>query len=156
MCLSVPQIAVAATRISTSSAPGSGFGQSRTSVPSGPSRGFDLTTAIIGRRLYRDAPQVSPDVAEGRIDPMIDRGRRVEFELLRAQRKLRCELVDRPDEVVGIADEAVFVQSAVDDEELLVGLTRVVELMRHPAWDRFVGAAMDHEQRHVQMFEHVL
>src|SRR5687768_17073021 len=45
MCLSVPQMAAPATRIKTSPGPGFGTGQSRTSVPSGPSRGADLTTA---------------------------------------------------------------------------------------------------------------
>jgi hypothetical protein len=45
--LSVPQMAAAATRISIWSGAGVGRGQSRTSVPSGPSFGEDLTTASI-------------------------------------------------------------------------------------------------------------
>src|ERR1700686_3691474 len=47
MCLSVPQIAAAATRIRTSSGPGVGTGQSRISVPAAPSTGEDLTTACM-------------------------------------------------------------------------------------------------------------
>src|ERR1700737_2200521 len=47
MCLSVPQIAAAATRIKTSSGPGVGTGQSRISVPAAPSTGEDLTTACM-------------------------------------------------------------------------------------------------------------
>src|SRR5213083_2830088 len=47
MCLSVPQIAAAATRIRTSSAPSFGTGQSRISVPDAPSTGEDLTTACM-------------------------------------------------------------------------------------------------------------
>src|SRR5260370_16447073 len=47
MCLSVPQIAAAATRIKTSSDPGVGTGQSRISVPAAPSTGEDLTTACM-------------------------------------------------------------------------------------------------------------
>src|SRR3954447_7921574 len=45
MCLSVPQMAAAATRIRMSSGPGVGSGQSRISVPAGPSSVLDLTTA---------------------------------------------------------------------------------------------------------------
>src|SRR5438309_1388248 len=51
MCLSVPQTAVAATRMSTSSGPGTGTGQSRTTVPSCPAAGALLTTASMSRLL---------------------------------------------------------------------------------------------------------
>src|SRR5512138_1470600 len=55
MCLSVPQTAVAATRIRISSGPGFGLGQSRTSVPAAPSAGALLTTAFIEQALgYQD------------------------------------------------------------------------------------------------------
>src|SRR5260370_18735309 len=47
MCLSVPQIAAAATRTRTSPGTGVGPGQSRISVPDAPSTGEDLTTACM-------------------------------------------------------------------------------------------------------------
>jgi len=47
----VPQIAAAATRIRISSGPGFGSGQSRISVPAGPSSVLDLTTASIDEVL---------------------------------------------------------------------------------------------------------
>src|SRR4051812_4800723 len=136
MCLSVPQIAVAPTRITKSSGPGAGFGQSRTSVPSGPSRGFALTTAIIApestanaqrcrwgtsraRRRCRSA-QVTPHVTERRVDPLVDGTRRLFIrEGYVVRRKFGCEAVDLPDQLLRIAHEAVLVHSTVDDVEPL-------------------------------------
>src|SRR5437867_11684241 len=66
MCLSVPQIAAAATRIRTSSAPGFGTGQSRISVPDAPSTGADLTTACmaIGGGCYHVAKGTSREAQD--------------------------------------------------------------------------------------------
>src|SRR2546421_13006147 len=112
MCLSVPQTAVAATRIRTSSGPGFGSGHSRISVPAGPSTGAVLTTASIGFADVRDAsaspseapgsyhsarelrppPQLPPDPAEPGVDEVIHRRRRLGHVVL-VSRQLEGELV---------------------------------------------------------------
>src|ERR1700736_4446274 len=88
MCLSVPQMAAAATRISTSPSAGSGVGTSWMVVPSGPSSGADLTTAFIGPRM-----------------------------LSRRFRELPGEAANRLDDRLRVALEEVTVLSAVDDHQ---------------------------------------
>src|SRR5581483_11851940 len=98
MCLSVPQIAAAATRISTSSGPGVGTGQSRTSVPDAPSTGAVLTTACMasGRGCYH----VWGPALAGR-DGWAETGR--------CTKTMQCA-----DHAAFVALPAVFVQPAFD------------------------------------------
>src|SRR5687768_9325246 len=119
MCLSVPQIAAPATRINTSPGPGFGTGQSRTSVPSGPSRGADLTTANMrGGGCYHLSGALPAEQAahhtEGRIDELFDRRRLLDGNGARAVRQIGDELRDRPDQRVGVAKVEVLVQAAFD------------------------------------------
>ena len=60
MCLSVPQIPVASTRISTSACPGFGTGTWRISVAEGPGAAFVLTTAVIFAGILLPAIRQSP------------------------------------------------------------------------------------------------
>src|SRR5438046_4274564 len=80
MCLSVPQIAAAPTRISTSPAAGLGTGQSRISVPETPSAGFVFTTACM---FMRNAERASARRAGGRAEARPTFGRKVSQRLLR-------------------------------------------------------------------------
>src|SRR6266516_2510460 len=144
MCLSVPQMAAAATRITTSPAAGLGRGQSRISVPWRPSAALVFTTACImrnvGRALARRAGgrakarptfvrkvsqrllrRMSPDepsqTAERGVDGMVDRARR-RLDDVRADGQAFSEAIDLPNERVGIAHPEVFVQAPLDDEQL--------------------------------------
>src|SRR5712691_2593185 len=118
MCLSVPQTAAAATRISTSSGPGFGTGHSRTAVPSGPSTGADLTTASmasfecrirartvrlrartnVSQRLLREpATPVPSDEAKGLIEKELG-GRGLVLHHVRRASQIGRETIDLPDQ----------------------------------------------------------
>src|SRR5258706_11175223 len=105
MCLSVPPTATAATRMSTSSGPGFGTGQSLMDVPSGPSTGADLTTASMAsfecrfrarresagafrnvsqRLLHQSAPPLPPDESQRVIEKLLARSRLVLHHVRRA------------------------------------------------------------------------
>src|ERR1044071_9581549 len=160
MCLSVPQIAAAATRIRISSGPGLGLGRSSTCVPDGPSSVVVLTTASIeaseARRSYhgvrelRPAPQLAADPTECAVDDLVAQRRRAGHVVAVAREVLR-ELMDGPDERVAVAVVEVFVLAALDDVDALVRCgAGVVELVRERAGTGLVlGAVQDH-QRHFQ------
>src|SRR4051794_11177561 len=125
MCLSVPQIAAAATRMRISSGAGFGTGQSRTAVPSAPSRGADLTTAFIRRkrrrmlsqRLRRQpaAAEKTPERSKNGVDDYVRRTFRLERNRSRVVRQTGGEAIDRPDQRVAIAYVQILVQSSVHD-----------------------------------------
>src|ERR1700738_5548142 len=104
MCLSVPQMAAAVTRISTSSGPGFGTGQSRICVPATPSTGADLTTACIKRSVYvartlsqrfarLGAAKMSPHVLQETLE-----GRRIAIQRARLSRKVTGKTIHGPDQ----------------------------------------------------------
>src|SRR6266540_3610747 len=140
MCLSVPQMAAAATRIRISSGAGFGTGQSRISVPAVPSAGADLTTACIEKtarmlsQRYRHdgfAAQRSANLAERRIEESLRLLRRLERNVSRVPRQIDGEAVDRPHHRVAVTSPEVLVETAVDDLDLLRRRARVEELVGH-------------------------
>src|SRR5712691_4808541 len=118
MCLSVPQIAAAATRISTSSGPGFGTGQSRISVPDAPSTGADLTTACMasGGGCYHVAKRTSHE-AKGAVDDLLAQPRSLGH-WMQIARQLCRESIDRGDHPVTITIPQVLVQSALNAVDL--------------------------------------
>src|SRR5437764_8587609 len=171
MCLSVPQMAAAPTRITTSPDAGLGTGQSRISVPETPSSGCALTTACmfmrnvgrafarraggraearptfawkVSQRLMRRMPPKQPsETAERRVDGVVERAHR-RFDLVRVDGEIAREAADLAHQRIGVAYPKIFVQTAVDDEELLARRgTLVVELVRHPAGADLVRTAVD-------------
>src|SRR5205807_1857563 len=80
MSLSVPQIAAAPTRITTSPAAGLGTEQSRISVPVTPSAGAILTTACM---FMRNVGRASARRWDGRAEARPTFGRKVSQRLLR-------------------------------------------------------------------------
>src|SRR5437588_9648996 len=142
MCLSVPQIAVAATRINISSGAGLGIGQSRTSVPPAPSTGADLTTAcmvpvrktarIVSQRLLsRTPPKLPPHVAERGIEEELDRARGLDRNL-RVSWEIAGKTVHRPDDGVGVPDVEVLVQSALHHHQRGAARALRPQALRHP------------------------
>src|SRR2546428_6542630 len=149
MCLSVPQIAAAATRISTSSGPGFGTGQSRISVPDAPSTGVDLTTACMasGGGCYHVAERTSRE-AQGAVDDLFAQPRSLQHSM-RIARQLARESIDRSDHPVAIAIPQVFVQSAFNAVDLLArGSARLVHRICHPAGAGLIVRAVEDQHRH--------
>src|SRR5687768_7194957 len=135
MCLSVPQTAVAATRINTSPRPGRGTGQSRTSVPSGPSRGFDLTTAIIV--LSSQLAALSSQEKAATRAPESCELRAASFHSM-LSRDIAYEFGQRPDERVCIAFVHVLVQCVLGDVQAFARGAGAEDLVRHRAGHDFV------------------
>src|SRR6266542_2823871 len=119
MCLSVPQIAAAATRIRISSGPGWGTGQSRISVPDAPSTGADLTTACMAKR-----PR-----------------------MLSRAGKAADELMQRGNHAARVAIPKVLVQPAFDQiDHLLRRAAELVHAIGHPGGAGLVVRAVQNQQ----------
>src|ERR1051326_1958973 len=125
MCLSVPQIAAAPTRISISSGAGFGRGHSRTSVPSGPSLADVLTTASISARsLSRDARFrlcariIRPSISQRGCGPM-------------SCADFREKSLDDANERIAVGFVDILVQCAFNQVDRLARPAGIVELARH-------------------------
>src|SRR5437763_1170288 len=142
MCLSVPQMAAAATRISTSSARGSGTGQSRISVPDTPSTGEDLTTACMasgGGCYHLRSATACPE-------NLLHQSRLI-FAML-CRREVVCKSPDDLHHRGAVAIPQVLVQSALHAIDLLARRSAgLVHRVGHPARARRVFGAVKNQQR---------
>src|SRR5258706_4117677 len=167
MCLSVPQTAAAATRISTSSGRGFGTGHSRMAVPSGPSTGADLTTASMAsfgccirarttrlrarttvsqRLMYEPATPLPSDEAKGLVEKELG-GRGLVLHHVRRAPQRGCKTIDFPDQrlCVRTCEEILVKATLHEDQFLRNGGIRIMEPLSHPRWTDFVSSAMNQE-----------